>query len=99
VAEHYASGDWHVTKGKEKEFVQAWTDFLEWTRKTQPGLTRATLTKDAKDPNHFMSLSEWEDTKARDAWRNAPEFQGLFMAARSLCDEMSNSDYEQTVSI
>ena len=36
--ELFASGDWHVTAGSEDEFVQRWTEFLEWTRAEHPGL-------------------------------------------------------------
>ena len=99
MAEHYASGNWHVAQGKEKDFVEAWTEFLQWTRKTQPGLVRAELTRDANDKGHFLSISEWEDTQSRDAWRQSADFQKKFGAARALCSEMTNSDYELEVSI
>jgi heme-degrading monooxygenase HmoA len=99
MGEHFASGNWHVTKGKEKEFVAAWTEFLQWTRKTQPGMTRAMLTRDTADTRHFQSVSEWEDTKSRDAWKQSTDFKKYFGAARALCDEMSSADYELNVTI
>lgn len=99
MAEYFASGDWHVTKGKEKEFVAAWTEFLQWTRKSQPGLARATLSRDANDANHFLSVSEWENKSAIETWRTSPDFQKLFLAAKNLCDEHSNSNYELASSV
>jgi len=99
MAEHFASGNWHVTKGKEEEFVAAWTEFLQWTRKSQPGLVRAELTRDTADTNHFLSISEWEDTTSRDAWRKSADFEKKFGAARALCDEMTSADYELSVLI
>ena len=99
MGEYYASGEWHVTAGKEKEFISAWTEFLTWTRKTQPGLVRAELTRDTADTNHFLSISEWEDTKSRDEWRKAADFQQKFGAARALCDETHNANYKTTVTI
>ncbi len=29
MADQYASGNWHVKAGKEKEFVERWTEFLQ----------------------------------------------------------------------
>jgi len=99
VGEHYASGNWHVTKGKEDEFVERWTEFLQWTRKDFPGLQHATLIQDAEDKGHFVSTSEWEDTASRAAWKTSPEFAKKFGAARALCDEMSSIDAERRVTI
>lgn len=27
----YASGDWHVKPGREREFVDAWRELVEWS--------------------------------------------------------------------
>ncbi len=69
MPEAYASGNWHVTKGKEEAFVETWTELLEWTRKTQPGLVRATLMRHEGQPQHFVSFAEWEDGPSRDTWK------------------------------
>jgi heme-degrading monooxygenase HmoA len=99
MADHYASGNWHVTKGKEKEFVERWTEFLQWTRKDHPAMVRATLIQDADDKSHFVSTSEWENADARTAWKQSPEFMKKFGAARALCDEMSSIDADRRVTI
>lgn len=39
----FVSGNWHVAKGNEAEFVRMWTDFLEWSRDSSPGFVRAIL--------------------------------------------------------
>src|SRR5437867_4400278 len=99
MAEHFASGNWHVKKGKEKEFVERWTEFLQWSRKTQPALVTASLIGDESESSHFVSLAEWEDARTRAAWRQSPEFTKLFGACRDLCDDFYGSDYHRTVTI
>jgi len=85
-----------VREGAEDEFVSRWTDFLGWTRETQPGLVSARLLRDEQDPRHFVSFAEWQDPGARDGWRQRPEFSAKFAACRELCDEFYGSDYERT---
>ncbi len=29
----YTSGDWHVKPGREQEFVGAWRELAEWSRR------------------------------------------------------------------
>lgn len=99
MADFYASGNWHVAKGKEKEFVERWTEFLQWTRKDHPGLQNAMLLQDAEDKSHFVSASEWDSADAREAWKKSPQFAEKFGAARALCDEMSSIDAERRVTI
>ena len=90
---HFASGDWVVAEGKEDEFLQRWTEFLQWTKAEAPGFLEAHLLRDDRNARHFVSLSEWSDEGARDAWRSHADFGQHLDAARSLCDDFSNSDY------
>jgi heme-degrading monooxygenase HmoA len=90
----FASGDWVVAQGKEEEFLQRWTEFLQWSKAEAPGLIEAHLLRDEQNARHFVSLSEWSDPGARDAWRSHADFQSHLQAARGLCDTFSNSDYE-----
>src|SRR5262245_43121249 len=90
----FASGDWVVAEGKQDEFLQRWTEFLQWTKAEAPGFIEAQLLRDAQDPRHFVSLSEWSDDAGRTSWRTHDDFRSHLEAARSLCDEFSNSDYE-----
>ena len=99
MADHYASGTWHVTKGKEKEFIEAWTEFLTWTRKEFPAMEQASLIQDEGESGHFLSISAWADTASRAAWRKSPDFAQKFGAAKALCDEMTNFDGERQVTI
>ena len=99
MAEHYASGNWHVASGKEDEFIERWRAFLSWTRDSQPELEYANLIRDNNDPSHFISWAGWKSTDGRDAWRSDPAFAEHFSACRDLCDDMGASDYALAVEI
>jgi quinol monooxygenase YgiN len=99
MAENYASGTWHVTAGREQEFVERWTEFLQWTRKDHQAMLTATLLRDEKVPGHYVSIAEWADAASRDAWKNSAEFASHFGACRALCDHMTGSDYAREVTI
>jgi heme-degrading monooxygenase HmoA len=69
ASEHYASGNWTVKAGMEDEFVARWRAFLSDSTKTAQGFGTARLLRDADDPRHFLSFSEWAEAGARDAWK------------------------------
>jgi heme-degrading monooxygenase HmoA len=91
--EHWASGNWTVTEGKEDEFVAAWKDWLEWSRQNVDGFVSATLVRDVANPRHFVSFSPWTDAASRDAWKASAGFAEKMGAARALCDDFYGSDY------
>jgi len=97
MGDHYASGNWHVKEGKEGEFVERWTEFLQWTRKDHPALVSASLIRDQGDARHFVSFAQWEDAESRGAWKQTPQFMQRFSACRELCDDFYGSDYEVAV--
>jgi len=63
----------------QEEFIERWTTFLNWTRETQDGLEAAQLVVDGENPLRFVSVGEWRDSAARQAWAEAPRFTELFM--------------------
>ncbi len=99
MSEHYASGNWMVSENKEDEFIKRWSEFLTWTRETQPGLISASLTRRADDPSHFVSIAEWSDAAARAEWKKSAAFQERFGACRALCREFDGGDYDRVVQV
>ncbi|TCO51192.1 quinol monooxygenase YgiN [Kribbella antiqua] len=99
MAEHYASGNWHVKPGQEQEFVERWTEFLQWTRKDHPAMLTATLLRDENTPGHYVSIAEWADAQSRTTWKQSPNFATHFTACQSLCDHMTGSDYTREVTV
>jgi heme-degrading monooxygenase HmoA len=99
MGEYFASGNWQVTKGKENEFVDRWTEFLQWTRETQPELVSVRLVRRTEDPSHFVSFADWESAAARTSWKETSGFQDHLMACRSLCDQFDGGDYDRVVEL
>jgi heme-degrading monooxygenase HmoA len=99
MTESYASGNWHVQQGKEDEFVERWTEFLQDARKGQPALVSAQLIRDEVDTAHFLSVSQWESAEAREAWKQSAGFQERFQACQAVCDRFESSDYQPAVNI
>ena len=99
MIDDFASGTWHVTPGREQEFVERWTEFVSWSKTEYPAMTIARLLRDRGVPGHYVSLTEWSETAARDAWKQSPGFQQRFAACVALCDEMSGADYDRVVTV
>jgi heme-degrading monooxygenase HmoA len=99
MSNYLASGNWHVTEGKEDEFIERWTRFLKWTRETQPGLEAARLIRADTHPNRFVSFAEWRDADARATWRAAPEWAEMHQACKEVCDDFEGGDFEAVVTI
>ena len=90
---------WQVKDGKQEEFVERWTTFLNWTRETQDGLKAAQLVADEEDRQRFLSVGEWRDSAARQAWQDTPRFMELVMPCLEVCDDVQSSQYEIKVTI
>jgi heme-degrading monooxygenase HmoA len=99
MGDHFASGNWQVSKGKEGEFVERWSEFLGWARETQSSLVNASLIRDDNDSSHFVSFAEWSEAAGRSAWRQDPGFAERFNACRSLCEDFYGGDYDRVVAI
>ena len=99
MAEHYASGVWHVKQGNHDEFVQKWTEFLQWSRENYPSMLVAKLLRDKGSPGRYMSYSEWADEPSRDAWKQDPGFRTRIGACVALCEDMHGADYDVAASV
>jgi heme-degrading monooxygenase HmoA len=95
----WASGRWQVKDGMVDEFVQRWTEWLQWTSETVPGFRWARLLRSQDDPLRFTSFSEWDGDASRKAWGTTEGFEEKFSAARSLCDEFVGGDFNEVSSV
>jgi len=93
MSDQYASGNWVVNRGRENEFIERWTEFLEWTRASARGLRSAQLIQDADDRRHFISFASWESLEAMTIWRSLPDFTTRLGACRALCEDFRGSSY------
>jgi heme-degrading monooxygenase HmoA len=95
--EHYASGNWLVTEGKEEEFIGRWRDWISKSTQNTSGFGSARLMQDVADSRHFLSFSDWEDAQSRDSWKASPEFAQGLAGCRELCEEFRGGDFSQVV--
>jgi heme-degrading monooxygenase HmoA len=87
-----------VQAGSEDEFVARWQAFITESAKAAQGFGSARLLRDADDPRHFLSFSDWADAPSRDAWKGSPEFERDLASCRELCDEFAGADSAQVAS-
>ena len=99
MAGDYASGNWRVKAGSEDEFIARWHAWLSESTKAVGGFGSARLLRDAEDPRHFVSFSEWTDAAARDAWKASPAFATGLAGCRELCDDFKGSDLSQAATV
>ena len=99
MADHFAAGTWHVTEGSQDDFVQRWTELLEWTREEFPKMIEGTLIHDRNDAGHYFSFTGWEDPESRDEWKQSTGFKQRMGACVALCDRMVGSDYDLAASV
>ena len=99
MAGEYASGNWMVKAGSEDEFIARWQGWLSQSTKAIEGFGSARLLRDAEDPRHFLSYSNWASGAARDAWKSSPAFAAGLASCRELCDDFRGADYSETASV
>lgn len=80
----YTSGVWQVRPGMAEEFVEAWTEFAEWSAANARGTSWVKLLRDTGDENRFISIGPWEDLEAIQAWRALPGWAERISRIRDL---------------
>jgi heme-degrading monooxygenase HmoA len=93
TGQSYSSGEWLVQPGSEEEFIQRWTNFLEWSLNNAPGAVTAVLVRSAEEPRRFLSLGAWENQEALERWRQMDQMQELLGQCRELCEEFEAHFY------
>lgn len=81
----YTHTTWQVKVGRESEFVQRWSEWVDWSR--EQGLTApALLLRDAESPQTFVSFGPWENMSAVRSWRALPGYQEQVARLRDVID-------------
>ena len=70
MPETYTHTTWRVQEGLEDEFVQRWSEWIEWSHLQGLG-QRARLLRDAESPATFISFGPWLSGDAVKNWRAA----------------------------
>jgi heme-degrading monooxygenase HmoA len=69
----YTHTTWVVAPEREAQFVELWSDWVEWSRR-QGFKAQAMLLRDAEDPRTFVSFGPWESSGAVRNWRTLPGY-------------------------
>jgi heme-degrading monooxygenase HmoA len=85
--EIYTLGIWKVIPGKEKEFIDQWTLFAQWTSKNLSGAGKGYLLQDETNSSRFISFGPWANRAIIQAWRESFEFKNFVRIAKELCEE------------
>lgn len=93
ISHPYTSGDWLIKAGREDEFAQSWKAFAEWSAANAPGQRSFHLIQDEKNPQHFISFGEWENTAAIDAWRATLQFKEFFNHVTQFCKKVTAGNF------
>ena len=95
----FTTTNWRIKDGERDTFIDRWTAFLAWSRATHEGLEFVRLVADEADPLHFLSVGEWHDAAARQAWAEDPQFMEHFMPCFEACNDMQGDQFEVKVVI
>ena len=68
MTETYSHTTWKVKPGMEDEFVERWSEWVEWSHLQGLG-ARATLLRDVESPGTFISYGPWASFDAVKSWR------------------------------
>jgi quinol monooxygenase YgiN len=86
VNDVWTSGAWTAKDGRAEDFVAAWSEFAEWSARTQHPERRAWLLRDREHPNVFVSIGPWPSEAAVEAWRADPGFRQRVVRIRELLE-------------
>ncbi len=86
-----------VKKGKEKEFIDAWTEMAQLAiDKFDNG--NGQLMQDAEHPSKFVSVGRWSNEKAIQNWRQSDEFKKIFSRIMPMLTEPGQPQLMKIVS-
>ncbi len=83
----FTLGIWTVKPGSEKEFVELWTSFAQWTSANNPEAGAGYLLRDDTKPYRFISFGAWDRRETVKAWREHAEFKSFVAKVNELCDD------------
>jgi heme-degrading monooxygenase HmoA len=99
MAEQYTHGVWTVKPGREDEFVAAWREFAEWSKREVPGALWVRLLRDSATPNRFVSVGPWASPEAVARWRAEPGWKERIGRIREMLDGFEASSLEAVVAL
>lgn len=93
VASTYTTGSWKPFPGHEEAFLSEWREFAAWAR-TFPGASFATLARDLRDSERYVSFMAWDDLDSVRAWKSSPEFKPRMARVQEHIDKFAPTELE-----
>jgi heme-degrading monooxygenase HmoA len=82
----FTSADWLIREGREDEFVQAWTEFVDWSATDTDAALGGMLLQDSSDPHRFISIGPWSTAEAAYDWFRKPELEERSARLREIAE-------------
>lgn len=98
MADVYTTGSWRPFPGAEAAFLEAWKEFAAWAA-SLPGAGDATLARDLRDPERFVSFMAWDDIESVRAWKASPEFKPRMSRVQEHVDKFSPTEVEVVAAV
>lgn len=72
--EIFTYGRFEVAPENEQAFIDAWSEFAAWAS-TKDGSPTIRLARDVRTTGRFVSIGQWENAEAIQAWKSSDEFR------------------------
>jgi quinol monooxygenase YgiN len=82
----YTYADWLIHEGREDEFVEAWTRFVDWSLEGDSGALGGMLLRDGSEPRRFISIGPWTSAEAAQRFFTDPALQERSAPFRELAE-------------
>jgi heme-degrading monooxygenase HmoA len=96
--EIFTAGRFEVEPGNEDSFIAAWSEFAAWVSK-QSGAETLRLFRDVRNAGRFVSLGQWDDAEAVQAWKSSDEFKERIGRVVKQATEFEPTEYATLVKV
>jgi heme-degrading monooxygenase HmoA len=95
----YMMGTWAARAGHAEEFIQLWHERVESAQAEMNNRGWAMLLRDKENPNHFVSVAQYEDEAAFIRWRDGDGFKNRLADLRMVLDSADTSLFQVVESV
>lgn len=84
--EVYTYADWLIYEGRQDEFIQIWTEFVDWSSSETDAALGGMLLQDSSDQRRFISIGPWRTAEEAYDWFRNPELEARSAALREVAE-------------
>ena len=82
----YTYADWLIHDGRQDEFVEIWTEFVDWSAGETDAALGGLLLQDSSDPRRFISIGPWRSAPEAHEWFRRPDLEERSMRLREVAE-------------